>query len=820
MTVDLSTHSIISTKVYEGHGFPMFTNDEQVQAMELPFNYAPFIESVKKRGLNLCEVVCSTFSVGWFGQPHTNGTANLYARPLQGITLEVDLDEMSIVGYSDRAMLPLPKAEGTEYRASKLNPPFTPKFQGIAFHQPHGPAFHIHAHTVSWGNWEFHVGFDVRAGPIISLASIYDVEKQEYRRVLYRGMVSEMFVPYMEPTEEWYYLSFFDSGEFGLGQCASSLQPLTDCPQNAAFIDAFYAASDGTPLHIPNAFCIFEKYAGDVMWRHTETAIPDQLITEVRPDVSLVVRMVSTVGNYDYIIDWEFKPSGSIKLGVGLTGILEVKGGTYTHTDQIKDEIYGTLIADNTIGVYHDHFLTYYLDLDIDGEANSFVKTNLETTRVTDHSSPRKSYWKLVSETAKTEADARINLGRGSKPGELLVVNPNKKTKLGNNVGYRIFPGSLSHSLLAKNDYPQIRAAFTNYDVWVTPYNRSQKWAGGLYADRSRGDDTLAVWNLRNREIENKDIVVWYTVGFHHVPSQEDFPVMPTLSAGFELRPTNFFESNPVLKVKPPTYIISSNITPKLKTSTLAVTGALLSHSVRINQHVLGLDIAMDDLGLTLFMQVNSWNVNSLKLIPMALALRNFFLLIRTLSIAFIPFEEKLFRAFTNGILFLAHLEVVASKGIKLEIRIIKHLQLEVQKRRLLYTVINQGDVHMAFSPQIAFTLQGSSTIVHTLVHLLPFRAPFLFKTWPGSIVFVGELKLCHTTRGVVSIITKLPSSCMEAELAASPLCIEKAVVPFGYATTRWPSELSWISEFGSTGGFWYQTRVLSGILANHIPTR
>ncbi|KAJ4870523.1 Copper amine oxidase family protein [Raphanus sativus] len=121
----------------------------------------------------------------------------------------------------------------------------------------------------------------------------------------------------MDPiSDDWYSITYLDCGDFGCGQSAVSLEPYTDCPANAGFMDGVLASQDGTPTKVSNVMCIFEKYAGNIMWRHTEAEIPGLKITEVRPDVSLVVRLVTTMGNYDYIVDYEFKPSGSIKVGM------------------------------------------------------------------------------------------------------------------------------------------------------------------------------------------------------------------------------------------------------------------------------------------------------------------------------------------------------------------------------------------------------------------------------------------------------------------------------------------------------------------------
>ncbi|KAI3703418.1 hypothetical protein L1987_73473 [Smallanthus sonchifolius] len=115
---------------------------------------------------------------------------------------------------------------------------------------------------------------------------------------------SEVFVPYMDPDQHWYFKSYLDVGEYGLGATAMALVELNDCPRYSYYMDRVFATADGRPFIQPNMICIFERYAGDIGWRHSEIPAMGFDMRESRPKVTLVARMVSSVGNYDYIFDW------------------------------------------------------------------------------------------------------------------------------------------------------------------------------------------------------------------------------------------------------------------------------------------------------------------------------------------------------------------------------------------------------------------------------------------------------------------------------------------------------------------------------------
>ena len=51
--------------------------------------------------------------------------------------------------------------------------------------------------------------------------------------------------------------------------------------------------------------------------------------------------------------------------------------------------------------------------------------------------------------------------------------------------------------------------------------------------------------------LENTDVVLWYTLGAHHIVRPEDWPVMPCAYTGFHLKPIGFFDGNPALDIPP-----------------------------------------------------------------------------------------------------------------------------------------------------------------------------------------------------------------------------------------------------------------------------
>jgi primary-amine oxidase len=456
------------------------------------------------------------------------------------------MDAREILRVVDEGAVPVPEtnADYDRQAVGPLREHATP----IAVEQPLGPSFVLDGHQVRWDRWSFHVRPDQRVGMIISTVRYRDGDRE--RPVLYQGNLSEIFVPYMDPAASWYARNFLDAGEYVAGGLGKPLARGVDCPDNAHYLDLVVVRGNGRPRDVPDVICLFERYAGDVAWRHLAQTV------EGRPKRDLVVRFAAVLGNYDYIFDWVFQQDGTIRVAVGATGIAEAKvvaersAGMLAQAGEggaaaAAPDAYGRFVDRHIVAVNHDHYFNYRLDLDVDGPVNSFEKDRLETVRLpNDH--PRRSIWVVRSEIASRERDAMMNVNL-KRPALWRIVNPAEHNAHGYVTSYHITPGKVVETLLTEDDWPRQRAGFIDHHLWVTPYDPDELYAAGMYPTLSKPGEGLPAYTATNRAIEGTDIVAWYTMGMHHVVRAEDWPTMPVAWNAFELRPFDFFGKNPAL---------------------------------------------------------------------------------------------------------------------------------------------------------------------------------------------------------------------------------------------------------------------------------
>lgn len=557
--VDLSSGRVLSHKEITG-AQPFVTLPEMLSAIELTTSDPRMQEGLRKRGItDFTQLFCAPRTVGNFGAEiertrrivkldcfDIRGVkSDVFANPIEGLFSTVDLDRGEVLEVTDLGVVPIPGGN------SELDPGSTGvrnNVKPIVQIAPEGSNIRVNGSMVHWQNWSFHLRWELREGTVVSLVKYQDGERS--RSVLYQGHLSEIFVPYQDPTEGWYYRNYLDEGDYGFGTMASTLVPGADCPASAIYLSPVMSNAAGGADVLDKRICIFELAPGEPVWRHYD------FITgaiESRPATELIVRYIATVGNYDYILDWVFDQKGNITYRAGATGIDSVKGVAAQKLGDPtaeQDTAYGSLISPGRVGVNHDHFLSLRLDLDIDGTANMFARNLLVPEKLPEQAHRRTSIWTTKEVAAKTDTEAKFRLSY-KHPAMWHVMNMNQENATGYPVSYMIHPHGNALMLLDEDDPAASRAQFTNYHLWVTPYAPDERYAAGDYPNQSEPGQGLPAWTANSRDIQNQDLVLWYTMGFHHVPSSEDWPVYNLGWHSVTLKPYNFFDGNPALDVPP-----------------------------------------------------------------------------------------------------------------------------------------------------------------------------------------------------------------------------------------------------------------------------
>ena len=558
--VSLTSLEVVAWQVVEGVQPPM--TEEEFMACEAVVRAdVRWQDAMRKRGVTDFDLVMlDPWAAGYTGpdddpagrrlarplsfvrsKPGDNG----YARPVEGLIALVDLDDMVVLAVEDHGVVPLPPQAGNYHADLMVEPGNVPAFteqraalKPIEITQPDGPSFTVDGHYVEWANWRLRVGFNPREGLV--LHDVGYVDKGVLRPVVYRASMCEMYVPYGDPRPTHWNKNVFDEGEYGLGWLANSLELGCDCLGEIFYFDGFVNDQDGNPVRIPNAICMHEEDAS-IGWKHTDFRTGR---VEVRRNRKLIVSMIATVGNYEYGFYWNLGLDGTIEFEIKLTGILS--------TGAIEvgvDPIFGTTIAPGLFAPNHEHYFSVRMEMQVDGPRNNLFEVS-SVSEPAGPTNPHGNAWRTVRTHLTSEQQAQ-RLPDQLTGRSWLVANADTSTALGTRPAYKIEAGPYTAPLWHDGSEQAARGGFATNQIWATPYDPEQRHAAGTYVAQNPGPDGLVAYTAGDRSIVDADLVVWYTMGAHHVVRPEDWPVMPVTSVSMHLKPFGFFDGNPMLDLPP-----------------------------------------------------------------------------------------------------------------------------------------------------------------------------------------------------------------------------------------------------------------------------
>jgi primary-amine oxidase len=304
-------------------------------------------------------------------------------------------------------------------------------------------------------------------------------------------------------------------GDVGFGVTANELSLGCDCLGHIKYFDGHRIDSKGNPVLLKNVICLHEQDNG-LLYKHTNYRT--RAATAVR-NRQLVVQMICTVSNYEYIFAWIFDQAGGIELEVRATGILS----TMPFDNEAGQTVpWGTNVGPGVMAAYHQHLFNVRIDPAIDGHNNTVAYS--ESIPLPDEPAMNPYGVGYVTETTVLKnscaADLSVEKNRIFSIRNDNVINPISRKP----VSYKIQTAPSQLLIAGPRSFSHKRAQYATRPIWVTKYQDGELYAAGEFTNQSQKSSGVEEWTARNDNVENTDVVLWHSMlfflPFHHFQAQ------------------------------------------------------------------------------------------------------------------------------------------------------------------------------------------------------------------------------------------------------------------------------------------------------------